>query len=74
MAVYPLARRLLFRLDAETAHETGLAALRILQAVPGLARALTPAPSPALAQTLLGRGFRPRGGETGRGRSGLSSS
>jgi dihydroorotate dehydrogenase len=57
VALYSLARRLLFRLDAETAHETGLAALRLLQAAPGFAHSLTPRPVPALTQSLFGRSF-----------------
>jgi dihydroorotate dehydrogenase len=44
-------------LDAERAHEFGLAALRLFQAVPGFARWLTPKPEPALAQSLFGRTF-----------------
>jgi dihydroorotate dehydrogenase len=57
---YPTLRRLLFRLDAETAHGAGIAALRALQAVPPLAAALRRrylVESPALSQTLFGREF-----------------
>jgi dihydroorotate dehydrogenase len=53
--VYPLLRRLLFRLDPEASHGLGMAALRAAQAVPGLT---APAPAlPALRQTLFGRTF-----------------
>ncbi len=58
--VYPLLRRLLFRLDAETSHGIGMAALRTAQAVPGVTAALTRRNlvSPeALRQTLFGREF-----------------
>jgi dihydroorotate dehydrogenase len=57
---YPTVRRLLFRLDAETAHGAGIAALQALQAVPGAAAALRRryrVDAPALAQTLFGRTF-----------------
>jgi dihydroorotate dehydrogenase len=57
---YPALRRLLFQLDAETAHGAGMAALRALQAVPGAAAALRRrnlVDHPALAQTLFGRTF-----------------
>jgi len=48
--MYRLARPLLFRLDAETAHHLAFAALR-------LPWPATPAPDPILAQTLLGLRF-----------------
>jgi dihydroorotate dehydrogenase len=60
MPVYPAFRRLLFQLDAETAHRLALAALRSLQAVPPLARLLArrnQVDDPALRQTLFGRVF-----------------
>lgn len=60
MPVYPALRRLLFRLDAETAHGLGLGALRALQALPPLAAALArrnQVDAPALRQTLFGRVF-----------------
>lgn len=40
MPVYPVLRRLLFRLDPEAGHGLGMAALRTVQAVPGLAGVL----------------------------------
>ncbi|HEY2737324.1 MAG TPA: dihydroorotate dehydrogenase (quinone), partial [Thermoanaerobaculia bacterium] len=60
MPAYPALRRLLFRLDAETAHGAGMAALRALQALPPLASALRRrylVAAPALRQTLFGRTF-----------------
>jgi dihydroorotate dehydrogenase len=57
---YPALRRLLFHLDAETAHGAGMAALAALQAVPPLAAALRRrnlVDAPALRQTLFGRAF-----------------
>jgi dihydroorotate dehydrogenase len=58
--VYPVLRPLLFRLDPETAHGAGMAALRLAQSVPGLAAALARrnlmAAAP-LRQTLFGREF-----------------
>jgi dihydroorotate dehydrogenase len=63
MPVYPALRRLLFRLDAETAHHLALGALRAFGAAPGLAAGLTrqatrrEAGGGALAQTLFGRAF-----------------
>lgn len=65
MRAYPALRRLLFRLDAETAHHLALGALRALAAAPGLAPGLTSwaarpksrreAAGGALSQTLFGR-------------------
>jgi dihydroorotate dehydrogenase len=40
MPVYPALRRLLFRLDSERAHGLGMAALRTVQAMPGVADGL----------------------------------
>jgi dihydroorotate dehydrogenase len=57
---YSILRPLLFRLDAETSHGAGIAALRAVQAMPALARRLAASyrfASPALAQRLLGREF-----------------
>jgi dihydroorotate dehydrogenase len=51
--VYPALRRLLFRLDPETSHELGLAALRAASALPRR----SPLVEPALRQTLFGREF-----------------
>jgi dihydroorotate dehydrogenase len=59
VTVYPTLRRLLFRLEAETAHGAGMGALRLAQAVPGLPGLLAgraPAEGP-LRQTLFGRSF-----------------
>jgi len=53
MAAYEALSRLLFRLDAETAHGAGIAVLRALGALP----LPPPRPTPPLAQTLFGRGF-----------------
>ncbi len=60
MPVYPLLRRLLFGLDAETAHGLGMAALRSAGAVPGLVPALARrnlVDAAPLRQTLFGRDF-----------------
>ena len=60
MPGYPALRRLLFHLDAETAHAAGMGALRALQALPPLSAALRRCnlvDDPALAQTLFGRTF-----------------
>jgi dihydroorotate dehydrogenase len=60
MPGYPALRRLLFRLDAESAHGAGMGALRALQALPPLAAALRRrnlVDDPALCQTLFGRTF-----------------
>ena len=60
MPVYPLLRRLLFGLDAETAHGVGMAALRSARAVPGLVPALARrnlVDAAPLRQTLFGRDF-----------------
>jgi len=60
MPGYPALRRLLFQLDAETAHGAGMAGLRALQALPPLAAALRRrnlVDAPALCQTLFGRTF-----------------
>jgi dihydroorotate dehydrogenase len=40
MPAYPALRRLLFRLDSERAHGLGMAALRTVQAMPGIADGL----------------------------------
>jgi dihydroorotate dehydrogenase len=55
-----LARPLLFRLDAETAHEVGLHALSLLDVSPGLAKLLrrrARADRPSLRTTVLGVDF-----------------
>lgn len=60
MQVYPVLRPFLFRLDPETAHGAGMAALRAAQGVPGLAGALARhnlVDSAPLRQTLFGREF-----------------
>ncbi len=60
MPIYPLLRRLLFRLDAETSHGIGMAALRAAQALPGLAAAMARrnlVTADGLRQTLFGRDF-----------------
>lgn len=60
MQVYPVLRPILFRLDPETAHGAGMAALRVAQGVPGLAGALARrnlVDSAPLRQTLFGREF-----------------
>jgi len=60
VTVYPFLRRLLFRLDAETSHGLGMAALRTAQAIPGLPAALARrnlVTADALRQTLFGRAF-----------------
>jgi dihydroorotate dehydrogenase len=57
---YPALRRLLFRLDAETAHGAGIRALAALQSLAPLAAALRRrnlVDAPALRQTLFGRTF-----------------
>lgn len=60
MPVYSALRRLLFGLDAETAHGLGVGALRATQVVPGLAAALARrnrVDAAPLRQTLFGRVF-----------------
>lgn len=60
MPLYSTFRRLLFRLDSESAHGLGIAALRTLQAVPGLPRALARrnlVDGAPLRQTLFGHEF-----------------
>lgn len=60
MAYYSLLRRLLFRLDPESGHAAGMAALRTLQALPPLRSALARhnrIDDPRLRQTLLGLPF-----------------
>ena len=60
MQVYSVLRPILFRLDPETAHGAGMAALRVAQGVPGLAAALARhnlVDSAPLRQTLFGREF-----------------
>lgn len=59
MAVYPLLRRLLFRLDPEAGHAAGMAALRAAQAVPpvrGLLARQNRVEDPRLRQTVFGIG------------------
>jgi dihydroorotate dehydrogenase len=58
--LYPAFRSLLFGLDAETSHGIGIAALRATQALPGLTAFIAGrhlVDSPALRQTLFGRGI-----------------
>jgi dihydroorotate dehydrogenase len=58
--VYPVVRRLLFRLDSEVSHGIGVGALRAAQALPGVTVALArrnQVASPVLRQTLFGREF-----------------
>lgn len=58
MPVYPFIRPLLFRLDAETSHGIGMAALRSAQALPGVTAVLARRnllAAEALRQTLFGR-------------------
>ncbi|HEX3126856.1 MAG TPA: dihydroorotate dehydrogenase (quinone) [Thermoanaerobaculia bacterium] len=58
MAVYPLLRSLLFRLDAESGHAAGMAALRAVQALPpvrGLLAGRNRVDDPRLRQTCFGR-------------------
>ncbi|HVS00411.1 MAG TPA: quinone-dependent dihydroorotate dehydrogenase [Thermoanaerobaculia bacterium] len=60
MTLYSTLRRLLFRLDAETSHDLGIASLRALQALPSLARRLAAqnlVADPRLRQVLFGRDF-----------------
>jgi dihydroorotate dehydrogenase len=60
MPLYPTLRRLLFRLDSETAHGLGMGALRTVQAMPGAAGFLTRrnlVSAAPLRQTLFGREF-----------------
>src|SRR6185295_571933 len=60
MSLYRFLRPLLFRLDAETGHRVGMAALRLAQAVPGwggLAGKRPGAGDPRLAVELWGRTF-----------------
>ena len=60
MGFYRFLRPLLFRLDAETGHEVGLAALRAAQAVPGwaaLGARRNRAADPRLARQMLGTTF-----------------
>jgi dihydroorotate dehydrogenase len=60
VSLYSALRPLLFRCDPESSHRLGMAALRLVQLLPGaaglLARRLRVA-DPALRQTLLGRDF-----------------
>ena len=58
MAVYPLLRQILFRLDAESGHAAGMAALRAAQAVPPVRSLLARrnlVADPRLRQTVFGR-------------------
>jgi dihydroorotate dehydrogenase len=60
MGFYRFLRPLLFRLDAETGHEVGLAALRAAQAIPGwtaFGLRRSRAADPRLARQLLGTTF-----------------
>lgn len=60
MPVYPLLRRLLFRLDPEAGHAAGMAALRTAQSLPPVRSALARRnriDDPRLRQTLLGHLF-----------------
>ncbi len=58
--LYPALRPLLFRLDPETSHGLGMAALRLAQAVPGITTVLARRhllDGAPLRQTLFGREF-----------------
>ena len=58
--LYPALRPLLFRLDPETSHGLGIAALRLAQAVPGVTATLARnhlVDAAPLRQTLFGREF-----------------
>src|SRR3954467_6612368 len=55
--LYPALRPLLFRLDPETSHGLGIAALRLAQAVPGAVASLARRHRVAIPQTLFGREF-----------------
>ncbi len=58
VALYPALRPLLFRLDAETSHGLGMAALRAARATPGVAAVLARrnlVDAAPLRQTLFGR-------------------
>jgi dihydroorotate dehydrogenase len=58
--LYPALRPLLFRLDPETSHGLGIAALRLAQALPGAVAALARrhlVDEAPLSQTLFGREF-----------------
>jgi dihydroorotate dehydrogenase len=58
--LYPALRPLLFRLDPETSHGLGIAALRLAQAVPGAVASLARrhrVDAAPLRQTLFGREF-----------------
>jgi dihydroorotate dehydrogenase len=58
MTAYPFLRQLLFRLDPESGHAAGMAALRAAQAVPPVLGALRrhhQVDDPRLRQTLFGR-------------------
>lgn len=55
-ALYPLARRCLFRLDAETAHDVSMAALR-MSGKCGLLRLARPAPECARPVEVMGLNF-----------------
>src|SRR3954465_11641231 len=61
--LYPALRPLLFRLDPETSHGLGIAALRLAQALPGAVASLARRNRPRtmdeapLRQTLFGREF-----------------
>lgn len=60
MSLYRLLRPLLFRCDPERSHRLGIAALRLLQALPGAAGLLARrnlVTDPELRQTLFGREF-----------------
>src|SRR4051812_38370734 len=55
--LYPALRPLLFRLDPETSHGLGIAALRLAQAVPGAVASLARRHRVDIPQTLFGREF-----------------
>jgi dihydroorotate dehydrogenase len=59
ITIYPLLRRLLFRLDPEAGHAAGMAALRAAQAIPpvrGLLAHRNRVDDPRLSQTFFGIG------------------
>jgi dihydroorotate dehydrogenase len=58
--IYPLLRRLLFQLDAESAHEWSVEQMQRVQQIPALLRLIESlsAPPASAARTLLGMTFR----------------